>query len=91
MSHATYGTFPNRVRWNEVIAPERLSYDHDDDGHGEHAFQVVVWFEDLGAAGTRLTLRQVHRDAAAVAKALRFGALEGGRQTLGKLAAYVDG
>lgn len=79
--------FPNRVWFKEITPPERLVFDHGDDQR--------VWFEstvtlDATDTGTRVTIRhlfptQAERDEVVE----KYGAIEGGRQHLAKLEAYV--
>jgi uncharacterized protein YndB with AHSA1/START domain len=90
--HAPDGTdYPNRMRYLEITRPERIVYDHDDDGHGDPApFHVVVTFEEEGGR-----TRQVSRMRFATAEErdakVRFGAIELGHQTMDRLAALVEG
>jgi len=83
--------WPNRITFVEVAAPERLVYDHGDDSGGPPHFHVVVTFDEDGD-GTRLAMRakfpsaEVRRHLAETVKAV-----EGGRQTVDRLAAYVAG
>lgn len=87
--HGPDGTdYPNRVRYCEVVRPERLVYDHDDDGAGERAFQVTVTFEAV-SGGTRVTNRMLFPTAEAREMTVKFGAVELGYQTLGRLAEYL--
>lgn len=89
MMHGPDGTdYPNRVIYREVVRPERLMYDQDDDGAGRHSFRATVTFVEDGD-GTLVTLRLVaptveHRDWM-----VQFGAVEGGTQTLARLADYL--
>ena len=88
--HGPDGTdYPNRVRYREVVRPERLVYDHDDDGAGEHSFQVTVTFEAV-SGGTRVTNRMLLPTAEAREMTVKFGAVELGYQTLGRLAEYLS-
>jgi len=87
--HGPDGTdYPNRVRYREVVRPERLAYDHDDDGAGDHAFQVTVTFEAV-EGGTRVTNRMLFPTAEAREMTVKFGAVELGHQTLARLAEYL--
>ena len=91
--HGPDGTdYPNRVVYNEVVAPERLVYRHDDDaGDGQVGvqFDVTVTFDDEGGK-TRLTMRSLFETAAERARLVEeFGALEGANQTLERLGAYL--
>lgn len=79
--------YPNHSVFKEIAAPSRLVFDH---GDGER-----VWFEmtvDLveTANGTRVVLRQLYPDKEARDLVVeKYGAVEGGRQHLAKLEAYV--
>ncbi len=88
--HGPDGTdYNNHVVFEEVVKPERLVYRH---GGGEEndikEFHVTVTFdEDDGK--TRLTLRLVAESPAERDRMVEFGALEGGKQTLERLAEYL--
>ncbi len=82
--------FPNHIHYMDVAAPERLIYAHGaEDGAPAH-FHVTVIFEALGATSTRVTMTSLFPIRAArdfvIAK---FGAIEGGKQTMARLAAYL--
>lgn len=89
--HGPDGTeYPNRVVFREVARPERLAYAHDDDGRGAHpAFDVTVTFDDEGGR-TRLVMRMVYATTEARDHAVSWGVADGCRQTLARLAAYLD-
>jgi len=88
--HGPDGTdYDNKVVFVEVLKPERLVYNH---GAGDESdfprFRVTVTFdEEIGK--TRLTLRSVFESPAARNNAVESGALEGGNQTLGRLAEHL--
>ena len=87
--HGPDGTdWPNLVRYREVTRPERLVYQH---GSPEQPamFHVTVSFDDADGGGTRLTLRSLFPTAEALQAVMKFGALEGGKQTLARLAAHL--
>lgn len=89
--HGPDGTdYPNRIVYQEVARPERLVYtlDHDvdDDPAG---FHVTVRFDDLGGR-TRVTQRMLCASAAHRAQVEGFGAVELGKQTMARLAAYLQ-
>jgi uncharacterized protein YndB with AHSA1/START domain len=79
--------FPNRVWFKELASPARMVFDHGDDQR--------VWFEttvtlDATDAGTRVTIRQVFPTQAERDEVVeKYGAIEGGKQHLAKLEAYV--
>ncbi|HWK73891.1 MAG TPA: SRPBCC family protein [Povalibacter sp.] len=80
--------YPNRIEFIEVTRPQRLVYQHGDD-KGEIGFHVTVTFTEQ-AGKTLVTLRSLFPTAAARDFAVsKYGAIEGGRQTLGRLDAYV--
>lgn len=90
--HGPDGTdYENRILYREVVEPERLVFAHDsgveDDPYG---FVSTVLFVAQGEK-TELTLRMTFASALARQRAIdEFGAIEGGKQTLGRLAAYVE-
>ena len=88
--HGPDGTgYDNKVVFVEVVRPERLVYDH---GPGDESdspqFHVTVTFEEEGGK-TRLTLRLVFASPAERDRAVEFGALDGGNQTLERLAEHL--
>jgi uncharacterized protein YndB with AHSA1/START domain len=89
--HGPDGTdYQNRITFDEVVKPERLTYRH---GGGDDVepvqFQVTVTFEDFGGK-TRLTMTAVFPTAEARDHVVeKYGAIEGAQQTLGRLANYL--
>jgi uncharacterized protein YndB with AHSA1/START domain len=78
--------YPNRIRFQEVVAPERLVYAHDtgkeDDPEGFHTTLTLL---DLGGA-THVVMKAVFRsEEACRLVAQKYGALEGGVQMLTRL------
>lgn len=89
--HGTDGVdYPNRIDYGEVVEPERLVYVHGDDGEGAQApFHVTVTFAEQ-AGKTELTMRSVFESAAERDRVVdEVGAIDGGNQTLGRLAEYL--
>jgi uncharacterized protein YndB with AHSA1/START domain len=90
--HGPDGTdYQNRITFIDVKRPSLLTYRH---GGGEDVepvqFEVTVTFEDLGSK-TRLTMRALFPTAAARDKVVeKYGAIEGARQTLARLAAHLS-
>lgn len=81
--------YPNRVVYSEVVPPERLVYTHGSDiDNDPAAFQVTVTFAVAGT-GTLLTMRTVFGTVAQRQQVIQYGAIEGGQQTLGRLAVYL--
>lgn len=89
--HGPDGTdYPNRVVFTEIVPTHRLAYDHSDDDQGVISFKAVVEFLDEGT-GTRVNLRHIFPNADTrnyVEE--KYGATEGGIQTLGRLDAYLQ-
>lgn len=85
--------FPNRIIYQEVDPPHRLVYTHDDDTDGNApdsiTFITTVTFEPDGE-NTKVTLRSVFPSSDERDRVAReFGAVEGGIQHLGRLAAQI--
>lgn len=83
--------YPNRVVFREIDAPRRLVYDNGWDLPGAPLdFTVVVTFVPDGAR-TRLSIHMTYRDAESMKTAVeRYGVLEGGVQTLERIAEYLS-
>lgn len=85
MKHAEQGEFDNRIRYLEVVPGERLVYDHDSGFDGDpNGFHVTVTFTEVGGR-TEVEMKLRLQTAEAVATARKFGAIEGGQQTLERL------
>lgn len=89
--HGPDGTdYPNWIRWREIVPPERLVFDHGSHAGDPGAFESTVTLVERGGA-TEVTLRGLFKTKAQRDRVVReFNAIEGGRQTLGRLAAYVS-
>lgn len=84
--------YPNRVVFKEIVEPERLVYAHDDDEEGVEAisFNTTVTFDEAGAGKTKLTMRSVFSSKQEKDRVEALaGAVEGGFETVGRLAAYL--
>lgn len=88
--HGPDGTvYPNRIEWREIVPLERITYlqgAHEDD---PDAFEGTVTFTERGDR-TEISLRallnsRAQRDYLAE----HYGAVEGARETLERLEAYV--
>lgn len=88
--HGPDGTdYPEWITWTELTPPERIAMLHGEHRDDPDAFESVLTFTAHGET-TRIEMRTVfpteeQRDEAVE----KYGAIEGGRQTLGNLAAYV--
>ena len=90
--HGPDGTdYPNRIDFREVVEPERLAYDHSGDSPEDALrFETTVTFEDRDGK-TELTMRSLFETAALRDQVIReYGALEGGKQTLERLAGHLE-
>jgi uncharacterized protein YndB with AHSA1/START domain len=81
--------YPEWICWTDIAPPERIALLHGEFRGDPNAFESVLTFSPDGA-GTRIEMRTMfltreQRDEAVE----RYHAIEGGRQTLGHLAAYV--
>jgi uncharacterized protein YndB with AHSA1/START domain len=88
--HGPDGTdYTNRVVYQEIVRPERLVYLHGEDVDGDPgAFHVTVRFEEVDGR-TRMTQRILFNTAAQREGVVSFGAIELGKQTMERLAAYL--
>ena len=89
--HGPDGTdYQEWICWTEIAPPERITLLHGESRGDPNAFESVLTFEADGAA-TRIEMRtlfptQELRDEAVET----YHAIEGGRQTLSNLAAYLS-
>lgn len=81
--------YPNFILYREVAHLERLEFSHGEDEENIH-FEMVVTFTDA-EGGTEVTLRQIHPTAEARDYVVReFNAIEGAKETLARLGAYLE-
>ena len=89
--HGPDGTdYPNRIRYTEIVKPERLVFDHGGADGGPREFQTTVIFVAEGER-TRVTMRALFESQESCEAHRKFGAVEGGEQTLARLAEHVEG
>jgi uncharacterized protein YndB with AHSA1/START domain len=88
--HGPDGTdYPNRIEWLEISPPERIVLRHGETDGDPDAFVSTVTIADHGER-SEIVLRSVFRTRERRDEVVeRHGAIEGGRQTLARLAAYV--
>lgn len=88
--HGPDGTdYPEWITWTVINPPERIEFRHGESRGDADAFESIITLAPDGAA-TRIEMRTVFptkelRDEAVE----KYHAIEGGRQTLGNLAAYI--
>jgi uncharacterized protein YndB with AHSA1/START domain len=79
--------YPNHAVFKEITPPSKLVFDH---GDGKS-----IWFEasitlQETSSGTLITLRQIYPDRESRDDVVKkYGAIEGGKQHLAKLEAYI--
>ncbi|MFF0269239.1 SRPBCC family protein [Kribbella sp. NPDC004536] len=90
--HGPDGTdYSEWITWTEISAAERIALRHGEFRDDPNAFESVLTFEPDGAA-TRIEMRTVFPSKQVRDEAIeKYHAIEGGRQTLANLAAYVTG
>jgi uncharacterized protein YndB with AHSA1/START domain len=84
--------YPNKSVFTAVIKPERIEYSHGGGRKGDPAVQFhATWtFEALGDQ-TKMTMHALFRSAADRDRVVKeYGAIEGGKQTLARLADYLS-
>ena len=79
--------YPNHSVFKEITPPSRLVFDH---GDGERMwFEATVTLQETGS-GTLITLRQLYASKESRDDVVnKYGAIEGGKQHLAKLEAYI--
>jgi uncharacterized protein YndB with AHSA1/START domain len=88
--HGPDGTdYQEWITWTEIVPPEKLAMMHGEFRDDPNAFVSIISFAPDGAM-TRVEMRGIfptreQRDEAVE----KYGAIEGGQQTLGNLSAYV--
>jgi len=90
--HGPDGTdYQNKITYVEIDAPRKLVYRHGGDKDVEPVnFEVTVTFDDAGAGRTKLNMRMVFPSAAAKNFVVeKYGAVEGLRETTGRLGDYL--
>jgi uncharacterized protein YndB with AHSA1/START domain len=81
--------YPSKVVYIEVVRPERLVFTlGGDEGAEDVSFHVVVNFEDVGG-NTRLTMKMLFASVEACEQVKSHGAIEGNKQTMDRLEAYL--
>src|SRR3954470_12575616 len=89
--HGPDGTdYSEWITWAEIAPPERIALLHGESRDDPDAFESVLTFEADGAR-TRVQMHTVFHTKELRDEAVeKYHAIEGGQQTLGNLAAYVN-
>jgi uncharacterized protein YndB with AHSA1/START domain len=89
--HGPDGTdYPNIITYDEIRPGELLSYHHTGlPDEGDVVFDTAIWFDEF-MGNTVVTMKAVFASAAdRDEQNEKYGATEGGHQTMARLAAYV--
>lgn len=84
--------YPNHSVFKEIVKPEKIVYQHAGHKKGGPGISFVsTWtFDELGKSKSRVSIRMIFPEAAKRDFVVKeFGAIEGGKQTLGRLAEYA--
>ena len=83
--------YPNRIIYTEIIRPEFPEYSHDSGTDNDRdSFHIAITFEDV-AGKTALTMRSIFKSADEREHVVKeHHAIEGGRQTLQRLAEFLS-
>jgi uncharacterized protein YndB with AHSA1/START domain len=84
--------YPNHSVFTEIVKPEKIVYQHAGHKKGGPGISFVsTWtFDELGKNKSRLSVRMVFTETEKRDFVVKeFGAVEGGKQTLARLAEYV--
>lgn len=89
--HGPDGTdYPNWIKWRQIVRPERIVLLHGESADDPNAFESVITFEEHEDYLTRIVMRSVFPTAELRDQAVeQFRAIEGGTQTIERLADYV--
>lgn len=89
--HGPDGTdYSEWITWTEIVPPERIAMLHGEYRGDPNAFESVLTFIPDGET-TRIEMLTVFPTKELRDEAIeKHGAIEGGQQTLGNLAAYVE-
>ena len=89
--HGPDGTdYPNRIVYEQIVAPELITFAHGEDVDDDPGrFYVTIRFDDLGGGRSRVTQTMLFATAKQRQGVIQFGAVELGQQTLGRLAAHL--
>lgn len=91
--HGPDGTdYPNHIVYTGIKEPEKIQYDHykwKNSIKDSPLFKSTVTFEDLGGK-CRVQMQLLFPTVEKRSEAVEFGAIEGGKQTLNRLAEFLN-
>jgi uncharacterized protein YndB with AHSA1/START domain len=81
--------YPNVLHYDEIRAPELITFEHGDGVGEDPSFRGTITFDDFQGM-TVLTMRSIFESADELQRVVeKVGAIEGGNQTLDRLVGYV--
>ena len=81
--------YKNKIDFHEIVKNERLTYTHTGEDDDPNVFEVMVTFATEGNK-TKLIMQSVFPTTAERERVVReYGAIEGGKQTLERLAHHL--
>lgn len=87
--HGPDGTnYNDTITYREISRPDRIVYFHEGDAEQNLSFETTITFKAVDG-GTRLSLRTLFDTVEIRDEMRKFGAVEGGQQTLARLEAYL--
>jgi len=88
--HGPDGTdYPNYIEYREIVPPDRIVFIHGERADDPEAFISTITFVERDGE-TEVTMRALFKTKELRDKVVKeYGAIEGGKQTLGRLATYV--
>lgn len=81
--------YDNKIVFHQITAPQKIVYEHDNLDPEASEFQTTVSFKDLGHQ-TKIKITILFPTEEACEEAKKMGAVEGGAQTLNRLAHYLE-
>lgn len=80
--------WPNWIRYQDILPPTRIAYEHGGEMGEPAHFDGVITLQTEGER-TKVTITLIFPSAKARDATLKFGAVDGGHQTLARLDAYA--
>jgi uncharacterized protein YndB with AHSA1/START domain len=81
--------YPNHIVFTKIEKPKVITHDHGGDDGKVH-FQAVITFEEKDGK-TEITMKSIFPSKEELEHVVKeYGAIEGGKQTLAKMAAYAE-
>ncbi|CAH0341380.1 SRPBCC family protein [Rhizobium sp. CECT 9324] len=82
--------WPNWIRYQDISPPTRIAYAHGGEAGEPAHFDGVITLQTEGDK-TRVTITLIFPTTQARDATIEFGAVDGGKQTLARMDAYVCG